>query len=49
MSDRVCAHCGSEIADDHPTILFCDEHCTLSYLSDNDSAPDEPVTQGAAT
>ena len=43
MPDRVCAHCGSEIAAE-ATVLFCDKHCCQRYLNDHDSVPEEPLT-----
>jgi len=49
MSDtpqRVCAECGSPIADSRDTILFCDEFCCQAYLRDHDEIPEEPVVEG---
>jgi hypothetical protein len=41
MSNRVCAWCYSEIADE-PTVLFCDRYCCEKYLNDHDDVPEEP-------
>jgi len=43
MSQRVCANCGHEIAEE-PQVLFCDRHCCIEYLNNNDGLPTEPVT-----
>jgi len=44
MSDRICAECGSGIVA-LPQVYFCDKQCTLSYLNEHGSLPDEYVTR----
>ena len=44
MNNRICAECGSGIVG-LPQVYFCDEQCTLTYLNEHGSLPDEYVTR----
>jgi hypothetical protein len=44
MSERICAECSTTISDDNAEqIMFCSRYCTIQYLQDHDSVPNEPV------